>query len=276
MNTDTTSLSQKFKTYSLSLLLASATALAPVQAASIDFTAGAADLTFFYDSSNNTWDTVFRSKGNTVATGLTNPYAGPPGGVGGSANDYNFSSLNVTLTSGVTETVNGNTYFISPASGSDYVTASQPDLGIRTRLRELDGPDTIDQFAQFGFQMTLTAASVAALNGDFILFQPDGLGNFDILYETASSTLQHDWASWGHTHWNWGFTEPGTHVLTFDFQGLGGEYGPSSIGTVDVQFTVIPEPSTAVFISGFLVLGFVVLRKFAFRPSLTSPKSTVG
>ncbi len=228
------------------------------QAATIDFTADQADLTFFYNSGNDTWDTVFRSKGNTVATGLTDPYTGPPGGVGGSAGDYNFTTLNVALTSGVTEVVNSIQYYISPASGSDYTASNQPDLGIRTRLRELDGLDTIDQFAEFGFRMTLTAASAAALNGDFILFKPDGLGDFEVLYSTAANNLQHDWASWGHTHWNWGFSEPGSHTLTFEFQGLGGEYGPSSIGSVDLNFTVVPEPSQAVWIAGLLAIGIAI------------------
>lgn len=52
-------------------VLASGAFIAPVSAQSIVFSEGGADLTFFHDSSADSWDVVFRQKGNTVATGLT-------------------------------------------------------------------------------------------------------------------------------------------------------------------------------------------------------------
>ncbi len=243
--------------------LAASVLAVPAAAQSVVFTEGAADLTFFYDSAADSWDTVFRSKGNTVATGLTSPYGTPPGGVGGSANDFNFSALTVQITTAPLVEVNGTGYFVTPAAGTGYNIESQPDFGFRTRLREDDNGTTVDQFD--ALRATLdTAASTMPAGAEFILFRAgDPLAGEPaniILYETVANNLSHDWPAWGHTHWHWGFSEQGDYSLVFDFQGIGGLHGPSSTDSMTVNFSVIPEPRAFAAAFGLIALGLVLFR----------------
>lgn len=232
----------------------------PVSAQSILFTEGGADLTFFFDSVNGTFDTVFRTKGNTVATGLTNAYGTPPMGVGGSANDFRFTDLTVQVTAAPSVTVNGIAYLVTPAAGTAYNIETQPDFGFRTRLREDDNGTDVNQFANL--RVTLdTVASTMPAGADFILFRAgDPLAGEPanvILYETAVGDLIHDWPAWGHTHWHWGFSQPGDYSFVFDFQGIGGLHGPSSIDSVTVNFSVIPEPRAFAAAFGLIAFGLV-------------------
>lgn len=225
----------------------SLSALSATQASNIVFSGGGADWTFFYDSTNDSFDVVFRTKGDTSATGLDTPYGNPPGGVGGSAADYAFDTLTVGPIGGTTTVVNGNTYIISSAS-QGIVAPGNPDFGIRTRFRELDGTgNTVNQFSSFRMELDW-ANSTFPVGAEMILFRPDVDDDLipfnDILFETASNDLIHDWPAWGHTHWNWGFTEEGTYDLQFSFQGVEGN-SVTSAGSGSVSFVVIPEPSTA-------------------------------
>lgn len=232
----------------------------PLAGQTITHSAGQADLTFFYDSDNNTWDVVFRSKGGTVATGLTNQYPGPPGGLGGPGSgqaDWEFTTLNIFVGQAPIINLDGTDFFVTPASGQNYQDATNaPDLGIRTRLRE-DDLTPPEQFEDF--RMTLNLGN-STLPGDFALFRFE-LGDPVVLYNTADNDLVHDWPVWGHTHWHWGFTAEGEYSLAFDFQGLGGEYGPSSTDSVVLNFTVIPEPGILSLL-GLGALGFLGLRRF--------------
>lgn len=232
-------------------------------AQNIVFSGGGADLTFFYDSDEDTWDTVFRSKDDTVATGLTNPYGTPPGGVGGSANDFRFDTLTVSLTQPGTFELNSINYFITPASGGFFASSSQPDLGIRTRLRE--GDPAVDQFDNF--RMTLDWAN-STFNGgaiptgvEFAMFTDDGFGSPVVNYETAASDFVHDWPAWGHDHWHWGFSQPGEYNLAFTFQGINGGNPDSSIGSTSVQFDVVPEPAAGTLLLLAAALFFLARRK---------------
>jgi hypothetical protein len=236
-------------------------AATPNAEAVITFTGGVADWTFYYDSTNDTFDVVFQAKGTTVATGLDTPYVGPPGGVGGSASNFTYDNLQVNISSSPLRTVNGVDYLISPAAGTNYTNASQPDLGFRTRFRELDGGDppvAVDQFS--GFRMTLNLTN-STLPGDFIMFKFDALLNDNvILFETADSDLSHDWPAWGHSHWHFGFSEIGDYELVFDIAGIDGNGDVvTSTGTAAIGFNVIPEPSTALF--SVLAVGALALRR---------------
>ena len=237
---------------------------APAAAQSIAFSEGGADLTFFYNSTADSWDTVLRAKGNTVATGLDSPYGTPPGGVGGSADDFTFTELTVQLTASPLIEVNGTGYFVTPAAGTGYSIPSLPDLGFRARLREEDNGTAVPQFDNL--RVTLdTAASSMPAGADFILFRPgdplEGEPANVIVYETATGELAHDWPAWGHTHWHWGFSEQGDYSLVFDFHGIGGLHGPSASDSVTVNFSVIPEPRAFAAAFGLIALGLVYFRR---------------
>ncbi len=251
----------------------SLSAIGATQASNIVISGGSADWNFFYDSGNDSFDVVLRNKGTTVATGLDTPYAGAPGGVG-DGDDFTFSTLTVGPIGGTTTVVNGNTYIISSAlQGIDA--PGNPDFGIRTRFRELDGGgNTVNQFNSF--RMTLDwANSTFPAGAEMILFRPDVDDDLipfnDILFETADNDLIHDWPAWGHTHWNWGFTEEGTYDLQFDIQGYNifededtgiiTETAITGVGTTNVSFVVIPEPSTAGLALLAAGLAFAVRRR---------------
>ncbi len=220
----------------------------PASAQDIVWTAGGADFfTFFYDSGNDSWDVVFRTKASgTVATGLTNPYGTPPGGVGESPRDYRFDTL-----TGIIDTP-GHRVIHS----MDYlVTGPTPlDPGFRTRLRE--GDPAVDQFAAFRLELDW-AASTRPQDAEFVMFNLDPFGAVNqVPYETATNQLSADWSVWDHWHWMFGFSEPGDYELVFDFAGLDGNGTvASSYGTASVNFTVVPEPASL----SLLALGGILL-----------------
>ncbi len=263
-------------------------ATAPAHA-SITFTGNSGDLFFLYDSVANNWVTAFRAKGTagqpttTGATGLTNPFnadSTPSTWVGiqgneatttaGNTGDYLFDTLQVNVSSAPMQMVNGNNYLITPANGSSIYNdaSSNPDLGIRIRLREdqdamgiwsgnVDDPKIVDQFTNM--RLTLDwAASTKPTGADFVLFGWNDPST--PLYDTSVDNLTHDWGIWGHNHWHYGFSEVGDYTLVFNIDGIGGIYGgtdnPSS---VSINFNVIPEPSTALL--GMIALGALGLRR---------------
>lgn len=252
---------QKLKFIPVAATVAALTWLpAKVQAQDIVFTSGVADVTFFYDSVADSFDVVFRSKGvNTSATNLTSPYGTPPGGVGGSADDYNFSTLTAVLSAAPTVNVGGTNFYVSPASGTGYATVDQPDVGIRTRFRENPGP--VDQFATFRLTLDL-GNSVLPSGAEVAIFRTDGdLSVTATQLNTATATLQSDWGVYGHEHWHWGFSELGDYNLVFNIQGLGGTEGPTAVGTFELGFQVIPEPSSAAVALGAVAAAAVYLRR---------------
>ncbi len=235
---------------------------APSAEATLTFTGGGGDLTFFYDSTADRWDIVFRNKGATQATGNTNVYAGFTGIVGLNSGDRTFNDLQVNVSSAPLQSLNGNDYFITPANGSTIYNDSSgnPDLGMRTRLREDTGDEVFDQFDSM--RLTLDwAASTRPAGAEFALFGWDAFSEpANILYETASSNFSHDWDNYGHDHWHFGFSEVGDYSLVFNVSGIGGLHGDDA-GTsqVTVNFNVIPEPSSALL--SMLAIGAIGFRR---------------
>lgn len=257
----------------------------PTADAAVTFTGGGADLTFYYDSAADSWTVVFRAKGtagqptSASATGLTSPFNSTStpstwtGIVGnqvpatpGDTGDYTFDTLQVNVTSAPLTTVNGNGYWITPASGTSYSNTAQPDLGIRTRLRENQiamGIGTNTEANQFdGMTLTLDwANSLRPAGAEFIMFKYNALTETnDVLYETAANDLTHTWDNFGHTHWHFGFSDPGDYSLVFGIAGSGGTYGATASGSqVTVNFSVVPEPSAALL--SILAAGVFGLRR---------------
>ncbi len=233
--------------------------------ATITFTGGIADLAFYYDSTNDRWDVVFQNKGSTVATGNDTPYGGFTGIVGQSANNVTFSTLQINVTSSQLVNVNGTDYIVTSAAGSSiYTDANQPDLGIRTRLREnqveLGNGANIAANQFDSMRLTLDWANSTTPGGaEFAMFRWDAFGDpADVIYDTANSDFSYDWENWGHTHWHFGFSEVGDYSLVFNIEGIGGTYGATA-GTSQVTLNfVVPEPSTA-------LLGMVALGALGFR-----------
>lgn len=236
----------------------------------ITLNGGSADITFFYESQNGpdgTWHVTVRSKGSTVADGLTNDFGGFTGAVGtSSGNDWNFDTLRVNLTTSTTATIGGIDYFVSSASGSSIFPSGTTDLGIRTRLRENqieigNGSNTAaDQFDDFNIELLSVDGPTG---GEFVLFGWDGSSiPAEIRYNTADSILSSDWPAYDHLHRHFGFSEQGVYTLNFRGTGVDGTYGAIA-DPVDfsIEFNVIPEPGTYVLLFGFGALALVLLRR---------------
>jgi len=247
----------------------------PALAVPITFNGGGADLTFFYDSTANSWATVFRAKGTagqpttSNATGLTAPFnetstpatwAGTVGNVvpaaNGNTGDYTFSSLttniltatqrSVTATGTTTTTTN---YFVASAGSGSPLNPSTPtaDLGIRTRLRQNTTgtsssalvPPATNQFDSFN--LTLNPAA-STFNGNPLV----GSGAFVsllhwsgtspvALIDSAAGLLTANFPNYEHEHRNWGFSQYGEYSLAFNLEGVGGTYG----GTAEIGTTTL-------------------------------------
>lgn len=261
-----------------------------MQAQTITFNGASADINFFYDSSADTWATVFRAKGTvgqpttTDATGLTDPFnsSSTPAtwpnivgnivpGTAGHTGDYVFTTLNINLNTSTTLVVSPVTFYLSPAAGSPFFAPTDPgggvpDLGIRTRLRENPGP--ADQFASFNLTLNLASST---FDGNPLtdpgsphvgLFHWDAFSNPISLINTQTSTLTANFGNFAHVHRNWGFSQYGTYSLAFDIEGVGGTYGPTASGSsFTMNFHVIPEPSTIVLMLGGLGVAWWLRKK---------------
>jgi surface-anchored protein len=88
--------------------------------------------------------------------------------------------------------------------------------------------------------ISLTGASMPA-GGNFSLWQDGATPNFFMSTADAGA----DQIIIGpemHSHFNWGFTEPGTYELTFEFSGTHSVDGLST-ESATYTFNVVPEPS---------------------------------
>lgn len=248
------------------------------RAQSVLFTEGVADLTFFYNGSptlgTGSFDVVFRAKASTVATNLTSPYGTPPGGVGaatGSDVDYNFTTLTTQITQSPTVNLGGVNFFVTPGTGlgytrNDELGMDQPDLGFRTRFRDVslqdvDNPNG-NQFSHLNMALNL-GDSILPSGADFALFRTGvGLVATDVAINTAAADLVHNWGNWEHSHWHWGFSEVGSYTLVFDIFGHNGdEQAVTSMGSFTLGFEVIPEPSSAALLLGVAAVALAMSRR---------------
>jgi surface-anchored protein len=139
--------------------------------------------------------------------------------------------IRVALTS--TTTLNGKSYFWLP---DDSVTASTngvPFVGIG--LEELDAGD-------WAGLLTIQLADLAG-PGDFLMWTTDLFGETVVLLDSLDPSKSLQLAAGSHSHFNWGFTEPGIYELTFGISGNHLGDGPVS-GEGTFGFAV-PEPSSA-------------------------------
>jgi len=249
---------------------------APAGAADIVFTGGGADLTFYYNSTNNTWATVFRAKGTTVATGLTAPFdsTSTPAtwdGMLGLGTDFTFTSLTPVFNTTSQAQIGAINYYVSAADASPFTTGA--DFGIRTRLRNANDIDVDDnpngnQFATFNLTLNteLSTFNSNALTGNAnvsLLRWDPVTTSWTALLDTANNETTAEFNAWDHVHRNWGFSEYGNYSLVFDLEGVGGVYGDTAlIGTTSVNFEVVPEPSTYALLATALGLGALLRRRF--------------
>jgi surface-anchored protein len=237
------------------LALAAAAMLpASAHAQSVQLTGGGADLTFYYHSPTDTWDTVLRAKGDTVATGLTQQ--ANQSRFGSAAGDWSFSSLNVQVSEPARIDLNARSYYVTPILSLNP-SSPDPDLGLRTRLRE---DASTDQFTRVTLSLDLSQ-SVMPAGADVALFTPGSFGDFNVRLETASGKTSTEWEVWGHSHWHWGFSEPGDYSLAFNIQGERADASLSSIGSTTVGFQVVPEPSALALLGFGMGAGWLLLRR---------------
>ena len=237
--------------------------ISSARAADIVFTEGEGDVTFFYESQNQTWHTVFREKGETTATGLDSPFLGFTGLVG-LGTDFNFSSLTTVINTNTSVSSGGTSFFVSSAEGSSIFDEGTTDLGIRMRLRE-DFGTVENQFGSFNLTLNVAGSTfngnpLAGSGAEVSLLSWDAFQNPVPLINTADSLLTANLPNYEHIHRHWGFSEYGTYDLAFDFAGVGGLYGSSAPGgSTRLSFSVVPEPSGLAMIG--LSVGCLALRR---------------
>ncbi|MCU0791867.1 MAG: choice-of-anchor M domain-containing protein [Opitutaceae bacterium] len=114
---------------------------------------------------------------------------------------------------------------------------------------------------------TLTFALTGIVgDGEFSLWQTNGLGQPTAFLSSATGSTSFDLITGRHEHFNWGFTAPGIYALTFSVSGIldDGQATPVSdtaTFTFAVGTTPIPEPSAFAALAGLAVLGFVGSRR---------------
>jgi len=135
-----------------------------------------------------------------------------------------------------------------------------PFLGIATEeLSSDDFPGLIT--------FSLDSVTSPSGSGEFSLWQTDGFGAFDFYFSTNNpagtenennNTFQTTAGT--HSHFNWGFTEPGMWILQMTVSGTHAVEGNLS-ATESFAFNVVPEPSTYAIFAGLGALAICVLRR---------------
>lgn len=152
--------------------------------------------------------------------------------------------------------LSGDDIWILPQGnpGSDPI----PFLGIATE--ELLPADWSD------ITFSLGAVTSPTGNGDFSLWQGDGIGGLDFYFSTADATLTENgdntllFLPGAEDHYNWGFTEAGNWLVQLTASGTHDTLGFMS-DTQTFQFSVVPEPSAYAALCGLLALALVAVRR---------------
>lgn len=147
-----------------------------------------------------------------------------------------FEPTELIVVVGLTSTtaLGATSYYWLPETETAAATNNVPFLGIG--LEELTATDWA------GGIVTLTLLNHVG-PGEFRLWQDDGFGGAIDFIHTDGGAMNFTIAAETHTHYNWGFTELGTHDLEFQISGTHLVDGPQ-IGSATYTFAV-PEPSTA-------------------------------
>jgi len=149
------------------------------------------------------------------------------------ASEFEPGDLTVVVGLTSTTTLGATSYYWLPEAETAAATNNVPFLGIG--LEELNLADWS------GGIVTLTLLNHVG-PGQFRLWQDNGFGGANDFIHTDGGAMSFNIAPGTHTHYNWGFTEIGTHELEFQISGTHVVDGAQS-GAATYTFAV-PEPST--------------------------------
>lgn len=166
----------------------------------------------------------------------------------GAESEYAPGDLIVVVPQLSVTSLNATNYYWLPETEMDASANGTPFLGIG--IEELVPGDWV------GGTLSLKLVSVSG-PGTFRLWQDDGFGGANVLFDSAGDSFT--LAAGSHTHYNWGFTEQGSYQLEFEISGDHVTDGlQSASGLYSYQ---VPEPTTAVL--GSLALVAMLRRRRA-------------
>ncbi len=196
---------------------------------------------------------------------------------------YHFGDgaiLNGSPLAGEIEFEPGEAYVRVSNDALRSATAPAPQLGLATGdpvwllpQNEVSGLPFLgiasEELAGLGFSsatLSLTSFSGPAL-GQFALWQPDGFGGTDVLWQTNNGFDGTDLLNMnigGHAHFFYGFTQQGVYDLELTaVANLTGGGSLTDVGTfrfVVGSATAVPEPGSMVAL-GVITVGAVVVRR---------------
>lgn len=117
--------------------------------------------------------------------------------------------------------------------------------------------------ADWSGNLTLTLKSVTG-PGDFGLYDVGTFGEILPLMNSRDGITGGDAltvAPGTHAHYNFTFNAPGSYLVGFEATGLHTVDGAVSSGTVEYQFTVVPEPEEYAALAGAGLIGFALWRR---------------
>ena len=146
--------------------------------------------------------------------------------------EYEPGDVTIVVPELSTTTLNSQNYYWLPQDETDAANNGAPFLGIG--IEELNPADWT------GGNVTISLASISGPGG--ITIWQDGFPNPTIFFDSAGDSVSI--AAGSHTHFNWGFSTPGTYQLEFSIAGNHIDDG-SQTASAAYTFQVVPESSTA-------------------------------